>query len=183
MNIKQSFYSSLTDEELLSLLPRDKSAEKEFYKRYTYRIQRWVRTIVFWDKEDLVQEGLIALSEAVKTYLPDKNTRFNTYAKVCVWNHLMSYLRRFSSQEGIVDPEIIAEMPEETLSLAEKTEEKLLWQDFLSTLSPLEKKVVIKRFVERKSYLDIASELAISPKKVDNILYKIRHAVETYLKK
>ncbi|MFN3660593.1 MAG: sigma factor-like helix-turn-helix DNA-binding protein, partial [Brevinematales bacterium] len=81
----------------------------------------------------------------------------------------MSYLRKFSSQEGTLDPDILAEMAEEKLSMEEKTEEKLLWQDFLSLLSPIEKKVVIKRFVERKSYFDIASELAISPKKVDNI--------------
>jgi len=183
VNVKQSFYSSLTDEELLSLVMRDKSAEKEFYKRYRYRIERWIKTLAFWDKEDLVQEGLIAISEAVKNYRPEKNTRFITYAKVCVWNHLMSYLRKFSSQEGTMDPDILAEMAEETLSMEEKTEEKLLWQDFLSLLSPIEKKVVIKRFVERKSYLDIASELAISPKKVDNILYKIRHELKTYLEK
>lgn len=182
MLIKHYFYSSLTDEELVGLLSRDKSAEKEFYRRYRYRILRWMTGVNFWDREDLFQECLIALYEAVQTYKPEMQTRFNTYARVCVQNHMYSYLRRFSSTEETIDPELLEEMNDQREG-SERLDDKLLLESFLSTLSPLERRVVVKRFVERKSYTDIATELAISSKKVDNILYKVRLELHRYLKK
>lgn len=46
------------------------------------------------DIEDLKQEGLIALLAAYKTYNPDKNVSFSTYAQTCVYNAMVSYLRK-----------------------------------------------------------------------------------------
>ncbi|URA09702.1 sigma-70 family RNA polymerase sigma factor [Thermospira aquatica] len=177
---RQFFYSSLTDEELLTLVSKDKSAEKEFYHRYRYRILRWIAPFHFWDKDDLFQEALIALYEAMKTYDPDRHTGFKTYANTCIRNRIVSYMRKFSTMVDYVDPEVMSEIPGE--GSLKGVEEKLFFEEFLHTLSSLEQKILVKRFIERKSYVDIAAELAISPKKVDNILYKIRHELEKYQK-
>ena len=46
------------------------------------------------DVEDLKQEGVIALLAAYKTYTPNANTSFPTYAQTCVYNAMVSYLRK-----------------------------------------------------------------------------------------
>jgi len=182
VTVKQSFYDSLTDEELLALRSRDKSADRVFYRRYRPRVKRWAEEFHVRDRDDLIQEGMIALYEAARTYSPERHARFNTYARTCVYNHLISYVRGLKKGVDVVDPDEMNEIPETTQSLEEKTADRLVVEGFMSTLSPLEKKILVKRFMERKSYLDIAAELAISAKKVDNILYKIRQQLEHYLR-
>lgn len=46
------------------------------------------------DIEDIKQEGLIALLAAYKTYNPAKKVAFSTYAQTCVYNAMISYLRK-----------------------------------------------------------------------------------------
>ncbi len=45
-------------------------------------------------KEDFIQEGLIGLLKAVRTYRTDENCSFSTYAWRCVRNSVISELRR-----------------------------------------------------------------------------------------
>ena len=46
--------------------------------------------------EDLVSIGTIGLMKAVKTYNPDKNIKFATYASRCIENEILMYLRKAS---------------------------------------------------------------------------------------
>lgn len=46
------------------------------------------------DREDLVQVGLIAVWKAYKTYKPNKNTKFSTYAYVAARNEILHLLRK-----------------------------------------------------------------------------------------
>lgn len=58
------------------------------------------------DIEDLKQEGLIALLAAYKTYNPDKNVSFSTYAQKCVYNAMVSYLRQLDPLPATVRKDI-----------------------------------------------------------------------------
>ena len=40
------------------------------------------------ETEDLIQEGMIGLFQAVRDYQPDKNTLFSTFANLCVVRQL-----------------------------------------------------------------------------------------------
>lgn len=49
-------------------------------------------------KEDLFQEGLIALNSAIDNYNPDKKIQFSTYAYIIIRNKLINYMRSENRQ-------------------------------------------------------------------------------------
>lgn len=49
--------------------------------------------------DDLMQEASIALYNAVMSYTEGKNTTFGLYAKICIKNRLISFLRRLCANK------------------------------------------------------------------------------------
>ena len=47
-----------------------------------------------WLKEDLIQEGNLALYLACQKYDVNKDTKFSTFATICIKNAMMMYLKR-----------------------------------------------------------------------------------------
>jgi len=48
----------------------------------------------FGDANDVVNEGVIALINAIESYSPDKNTKFETYANLKIKGAIIDYIRR-----------------------------------------------------------------------------------------
>lgn len=54
------------------------------------------------DKDDLIQEGFIALIEAKKNFSAEKNTKFSTYAYQCIDWRLHKYYRKSCNKKYVV---------------------------------------------------------------------------------
>ncbi len=150
------------------------------------------------DFDDLYQEGLIGLYKAVMLYDPERSS-FSTFVYLCMKRSIISAYKSFKKS----NPEITAPLsddfsdPEdeelyagfvysdnssnpESLFIDKETTEQL-FEKIDKLLSPLENKV-LRSYLADKSYDDIADELKISKKSVDNALLRIRNKLKGILK-
>ena len=80
-------YRELTDEELASLARKeDNLAVNELLYRHKSTVTKAVRHCFLsgGDHDDLLQEGTIALYNAIMSYDSGKNAGFRTFAYLCV---------------------------------------------------------------------------------------------------
>lgn len=131
------------------------------------------------EDDDVRQEALIALYNATRKYSFDKSVSFGAYAKVCVNNRLISYVRKqYSKQKSkkLSQKEYIA--PQAKL-LDTQNAEKLM--DFAEKrLTSLEKRV-FEKYLQKLPYTVIAQQLSISEKSVDNAIYRIKAKLKKFL--
>ena len=68
---------------------------------------RYVDSLSGADYDDLRQGALVSLYRAALSYRPDKGVTFGLYAKICISNALISYLRVLKKGvvQTIVDPQ------------------------------------------------------------------------------
>lgn len=141
------------------------------------------------DAEDVAQEGLLGLLSAVRTFRPDGGASFRTYAAVCVRNRLLSALRRTAGQadesldatedDGVQPLHAPAVVDPESLVLERESAERLL-SHLRDHLTPREYTVLL-RYMDGYSYAEIAAELHMSAKAVDNALWRARRKVRELL--
>lgn len=129
------------------------------------------------DAEDVLQIATIGLFRAVQTYRFDYNTSFKTYATNCMRNLLLDEIRKSKPNE--VEPLAIDDfediLPTDTPENAfiEKEASESLENLLADVLKPMEADV-LKLYMESLSYEEIALQLGIERKKVDNTLYAIK---------
>ncbi len=131
------------------------------------------RSGTFAEEDDLRQEASIALYDAARTYKEEKNkVTFGLYAKICIKNRLISYIRKNSIAwpEMHEDPPTAGD-PEQNVIEAEN--EKKLESCMKNCLSAYEKKV-LKAYLAGKSYAEIADEVGRDRKSVDNAISRIK---------
>lgn len=137
------------------------------------------------DIDDFTQFGLMAILRAIRTFDPDGGANFKTYASRCIHNTLLDHLRKkypdvvqFSALvDDIQNPD---EDPEVKVLAAESAKE--LVEEIKATLSPIELEV-LKLFLDEHSYDEIAVELGVERKKVDNMIYSLRKKIKRLLEK
>lgn len=129
------------------------------------------------DAEDVLQIATIGLFRAVQTYRFDCNASFKTYATNCMRNLLLDEIRKSKPNE--VEPLAIDDfediLPTDTPENAfiEKEASESLESLLADVLKPMEANV-LKLYMESLSYEEIALQLGIERKKVDNTLYAIK---------
>ena len=130
------------------------------------------------DYDDAVQEGLIGLLAALRTFREEKGAAFSTYANACVQNAIASAVRNaqrkkhaplktsvpYTEQESTPGPE-------ELLMQSERYNQTM--QSIDTRLSAMEKQV-LALFLDGCSYSVIAKRLEITEKAVDNALQRVR---------
>ncbi len=134
-----------------------------------------------FEREDLVQEGLMALLSAVRTYRTERNGSFRTYAYVCSRNRMVSALRRDSAWDQIGDAEPFTEDDEcctsKTDDPAEVFYRREEWERLCNrirgALTDLEYQVLML-YLASYSYREIAERLQITEKATDNALQRMR---------
>ena len=84
-------YRDYNDNELLSYVSENNEEASEIlYKKYLPLITNIARKMSLYvkntgvDVNDLIQEGMLGLSNAISEYSDDKNTIFYTFAKTCI---------------------------------------------------------------------------------------------------
>ena len=171
-------YVQKSDEELIRILNSSKAAEHEFYRRYRVKILWMIKKYRLdnLEREDVVQEGMIGLYYAIQTFDDSRGFKFSTYASVCIKNRVKNTLsalwRSSSKRDESFDVEEAAtvESPEEEALIKERS---ATIERAVKSLGEIEK-YTLSLYLEKKSYREIAKELAISSKKVDNILMKVK---------
>lgn len=150
------------------------------------------------DKDDLLQEGMIGLFKAVRTYDADRETAFETFANLCISRQLYSAIKLSNRQKNIplnsyvpidtAEGEDASNNLERTLLLdragsawQQNPEEIVIGEEsarytkrmLISRLSKMETQV-LDLFLKGLTYQEIAEKLGKTPKAIDNALQRIK---------
>ncbi len=158
------------------------------YKKLVNKIARKY-FIIGADLNDVIQEGMIGLFNAYSNYNQQKNVQFRTFATICINRQIISAIKKAykHSKNDLIDDVNLNEIysnekiisPEDDFIDHENF--KILKDEIKSKLSKLETQI-LNEFLQNSSYEEIASNLNISKKSVDNVLSRIRNKLN-YLKK
>ena len=148
------------------------------------------------DLNDLIQEGLVGLNEAVNSFREDKETNFGTYAKLCIERRMYSLVKSTRTYKNkILNESISLEDEDEnnidrflidnTTNPSEMVEENDYQEKVLNALNnqltDLEKQV----FELKKNdfnYKEIAEILDKDPKVIDNTIQRIKAKLKKIMK-
>lgn len=98
-------YGDLNDYELVDLARSNTEASEVLYKKYQPLVYKLAKQIFATNRKggielkDIVQEGNIGLSHAIKYYNPNRDNLFFTYAKVCIRKAMISYVIGINRQK------------------------------------------------------------------------------------
>jgi RNA polymerase sporulation-specific sigma factor len=162
----------------------------QFYKPYINMLaSRFYYTN--GDKEDLIQQGLIGLYNAIKMFDIHKNTQFDPLAKLCIRRSILQLIRSSNAKKELIhsnsvflfnlieDDNILmdriknidSKVPEEVLIDKEKKEE---FENFVvNNFSTLEKRV-LKLYMDGHALQEIADFIEVSYKTVDNAISRFK---------
>ena len=199
-------YSNIKDEDLIRKIKSgDNNALDYLLKKYqevvNMKVSRYF--IIGAEKEDIIQEGLIGLYKAIKSFDPEKQNSFKSFANLCIERQLITAIKSSNRQKHMplnsylslntaaYDDEDNTELmdifnnntvedPLETITKKEyyKTVENVIDK----SLSDFEKQV-LARFMRGESYVDIANKLEAPVKSIDNAIQRIRKkAIKNILK-
>ena len=194
----------LKDEKLWEMASYgDREAEDELYSRYkeSVRVRARLYFMLGAEHDDIVQEGMIGLFKAIRSYDPSRGASFSTYADLCIGSRIITAVRSASrdkyrplneafSLDLPLDPE-----DEETRTLGDTIaagpdsdpEAKYLSAEFEGLLGPENKtfsgfeRKVLGAMLEGLDYREIAEALGKTPKQIDNAMQRIRNKIRKIL--
>lgn len=192
----------MTENELiLKAQQGDNEAMNEILSNYKHLVSAICKKyfLINLEGDDLVQEGMIGLFSAVRTYKTSLEVPFKKYAKVCITRQIMDALKANnrqknqmfnayfsinnqgkiilstmdSNQEDDAGFFLVASnlTPEESLIFHEKLKE--FNKQINSELSDMERHV-LKLYVSGLNYVEIAKSLGKDAKSIDNALSRIK---------
>ena len=173
----------------------DMAAEEELCLRYAKQVRACARpfSLMGWDHEDFIQEGMLGLLRAAHSYQEACGTPFSAYVALCVRRQLLNAVRRARNSKNILLTDFVSydapapggdgsvslrdTLPDEQSSF----EEEILREDWLNRmldalsarLSALEARV-LRSYLSGASVSEIAEALSLPEKTVDNAVTRIR---------
>lgn len=148
------------------------------------------------DLNDLIQEGLVGLNEAIKTFREDKETNFGTYAKLCIERRMYSLVKSTRTyknkilnesisleddDENNIDKFLIDNSNNPSDMIEEYDYQEKILTELNKQLTDLEKQVFeLKR--NDFNYKEIADILEKEPKVIDNTLQRIKAKLKKIMK-
>ena len=188
--------SEMTDEELVSFAKNgDKDVLEYLLSKYKEIVDIKVNKyfIIGAEREDIVQEGMIGLYKAIKSFNIDKDSSFKSFANLCVERQLITAIKTSNRQKHMplnnsISLNINAYDDDDTVMMEKK--KKKTAEDPLDTITKKEyykiigtkidenlsafEKQVLNRFAKGESYVQIAKQLDAPIKSVDNAIQRIR---------
>lgn len=131
------------------------------------------------DADDLSQEGLLGLLSAARTYRTGGAASFGTYAYTCMRNRMLSAVRATKNEPQLVSvEEDETALPQPTggdpAALVVRLEELETLRCHLRAVLTEREYQVLMRYLRAYSYDEIAADLSIGRKSVDNALTRLR---------
>lgn len=190
-------YSKMKDEDLINIIKSgDKSALDFLINKYKELVNMKVSKffMIGAEREDIVQEGLIGLFKAIKSYDEEKQNSFKTFANLCIERQLITAIKSSNRQKHMP---LNSYLSLNTTAYEEDDDTNLLdifnahqIEDPLDTITKKEyyetvetaidkslsnfEKQVLNRYMQGESYIQIAEKLDTPVKSVDNAIQRIR---------
>ena len=103
-SINENNYTQMTDEKLIeNVKQEDQTALNCLIERYndlvTMKANKFF--MVGAEKEDMIQEGMIGLYKAIKSFDTEKQNSFKTFANMCVERQLITAVKNSNRQKHI----------------------------------------------------------------------------------
>lgn len=184
---------SFSDNELIAVIHRENGKQSRESKEAVSKIiSRYMKLVLkrasnlsdnSSDLEDLTQEGLLGLFNAINSFDDENGASFSSFADICVSNRIKSaaasIARHKEKELAVIEAENDVagdEFSPESICL-EKESDNRIKGEIKSVLAPLEIKV-FELYMEGRSYREIAESLKIPEKSVDNAVFRIRKKVK-----
>lgn len=154
------------------------------------------------DTDDLVQEGLIGLTKAIRDYRDDREASFRSFAELCITRQIITAIKTASRQKhqplntylslshsptSHDDGEcslgdILPGSPiHDPLNVVISSEEVASLKDCLGRLLSDLETSVLSLYLEGLSYEQIAEDIGYDTKSVDNALQRIKRKVDLHI--
>lgn len=188
----------LSDKELIEVIQSDggrqsresKDAVSVIISRYMKLVLKRAHTYSdnCSDLEDLTQEGLLALCNAIDSFDCENGAKFSSFADACVTNRIKTAAQTIakhnrSDMTVIADENDIADADSSPENIWLERESGIrIKKKIESVLAPLEKRV-FELYLDGRSYREIAEMLGISEKSADNAVFRIRKKLKMLLGK
>ena len=190
-------YKNMSDEDLIETIKSgDKNALEYLINKYKELVNMKVSKyfMVGSEKEDIVQEGLIGLYKAIKSYSPEKQNSFKTFANMCIERQLITAIKSSNRQKhqplnsylslnasayendeetSILDTYDAHQIEDPLETITKQEYYKSVETAIDKSLSNFEKQV-LNRYMQGESYIQIAEKLDTPVKSVDNAIQRIR---------
>ena len=174
----------------------DSAAEEILVSDYTKLVRACARPyfLAGGDSEDLIQEGMLGLLSAIRTFNPNKGAKFSTYAEFCVRRRIYSAIKAASGEKhSPLNSYISLESPEPLESCTPVTflrapEDQIIAREqvgeienlLYGALSRFESDV-LELFLDGMSYKNMAVRLGKTDKSIDNAVQRIRRKLSQIL--
>ena len=196
-SINENNYTQMTDEKLTeNVKQEDQTALNCLIERYndlvTMKANKFF--MVGAEKEDMIQEGMIGLYKAIKSFDTEKQNSFETIANMCVERQLITAVKNSNRQKHIplnssvslnsaayednedmdkMDVLDIKMMNDPSDIIADREYFENMESKIKENLSSFELQV-LKEYEKGKSYAAIAEKLNAKVKSVDTAIQRIR---------
>lgn len=196
-SINENEYTQMTDEKLIENIKKDdKTALDCLLERYNDLVNMKANKffMVGAEKEDMIQEGMIGLYKAVKSFDIEKENSFKTFANMCIERQLITAVKNSNRQKHIplnssvslnaaayednedmdrLDILNIKTLNDPSDIIADKEYFKSMEEKIKNNLSKFELSVLAE-YEKGKSYASIAEKLNTKIKSVDTAIQRIR---------
>ncbi|MBP5166728.1 MAG: sigma-70 family RNA polymerase sigma factor [Oscillospiraceae bacterium] len=195
-------FQQLTDEQLQQLARSGAAGAEEYLIAKYARVIRALSRPFFLtggDSEDLLQEGMLGLISAIRSYNAEGGASFRTYSELCIKRRLLTAVRDANNGKSIsLDNCLSLESPlfdeNQTLLtsagrgvslrgpeqiLIDREETDKLFRTFTDILSRFEADVM-NLYLSGMSYREIAEQLHRPDKAVDNAVQRIRRKLSRF---
>lgn len=201
LNENRVSYEEMTDEEISERARDfDGNALEYLLNKYKNFVRAKARSyfLIGADREDIVQEGMIGLYKAIRDFKVSKLTNFRAFAELCVTRQIITAIKTATRQKHkplnsyiSLNKPVYDEESDRTLidivasGKISNPEEIIIGREDFSIieskmgrlLSPFEMQV-LRKYLEGKSYFEIAEELKRSVKSIDNALQRVKNKLE-----
>lgn len=190
---------------VLSAQKGDRQSLDRLIKKYEGLVYRKAKAyfLIGADNDDIVQEGMIGLYKAIRDFSSEKQIAFSAFAEICITRQILTAIKAATRQKHIPLNSYISlngpaygedekehlfldvlesEQKENPETMVIDKEDYTRFEDVIGkNLSDLEQKVLL-RYLQGKSYQEIAHDLKKPVKTVDNALQRIKKKLETIWK-
>ena len=196
-SINENNYTQMTDEKLIENIKKDdKTALNCLMERYNEVVNMKANKffMIGAERDDMIQEGMIGLYKAVKSFDLEKQNSFRTFANMCIERQLITAVKNSNRQKHIPlnssislnsaayddneDVDKIDILDIKTLNdpldiIADREYFKSMEEKIKENLSEFELSVLYE-YEKGKSYAAIAEKLNSKVKSVDTAIQRIR---------
>lgn len=190
-------YTQMTDEKLIeNIKQEDQKALECLIERYNDVVSMKANRffMVGAEKEDMIQEGMIGLYKAVKSYDLEKQNSFKTFANMCIERQLITAVKNSNRQKHIplnssislnsaaygdnedmdkMDILDVKTLDDPSDIIADREYFESIENKIKENLSDFELQVLYE-YEKGKSYAAIAEKLNAKIKSVDTAIQRIR---------